>query len=102
MERKGIYKSNKFQQRMREVFTGENGLLADKALCLGAAGDGTIFIGTENGVNYKKENGEFGSFTCGAVSVIAQCEEGKVYFASDKTVYVAEKGKIRELQEDIF
>ena len=59
MERKGIYKSNKFPQRMREVFNGENGLLADKALCLGAAGDGTIFIGTENGVNYKKENGEF-------------------------------------------
>ena len=58
MERKGIYKSNKFPQRMREVFNGENGLLADKALCLGAAGDGTIFIGTENGVNYKKENGE--------------------------------------------
>ena len=98
MERKGIYKSNKFPQRMREVFTGDNGLLADRALCLGVAGDGTIFIGTENGVNYKKDNGEFGSFTCGVVSVIAQCEDGKVYFASDKTVYVAENGKIRELQ----
>ena len=31
MERKGIYKSNKFPQRMREVFTGENGLLADRS-----------------------------------------------------------------------
>ncbi|MBO7178911.1 MAG: hypothetical protein J6V78_01095 [Clostridia bacterium] len=98
MERKGIYKSNKFAQRMCEVFNQEKGLLADKALCLGASGDGTIFIGTENGVNYRKKNGEFGAFSCGAVSVLAQGKDGVVYFASGKTVYICEKGKIRELQ----
>ena len=44
MERKGIYKTNKFPQRMCEVFNQEKGLLTDKSLCLGAAEDGTIFI----------------------------------------------------------
>ncbi len=98
MERKGVYKSNKFPQRMCEVYTSEKGLLADNALCLSSSKDGTIFIGTEKGLNYTKKDGSFGSFSCGAVTVIAEGENGKVFFASSKTVYVCENGKIRELQ----
>ena len=86
MERKGIYKTNKFPQRMCEVFNQEKGLLTDKSLCLGAAEDGTIFIGTEKGLNYRKKDGTFGSFSCGSVTVIAQGKDGVVFFASGKTV----------------
>ena len=98
MERKGFYKLNKFAQRMCDVFTTENGLVADKALCLGASENGTIFIGTENGLNYRKKDGTFGSFSCGAVTVIAKGKDGVVFFASEKTVYICENDKIRELQ----
>jgi hypothetical protein len=93
MERKGVYKSNEFPQRMCEVYTSEKGLLADNALCLSSSKDGTIFIGTEKGLNYTKKDGSFCSFSCGAVNVISEGENGKVFFASTKTVYVFENGK---------
>ena len=94
----GCYKTGKFLQRDTEFFTSENGLNSDKALCLAADKTGGIYIGTDAGLNYLKADGSFGSFACGAVTSVFASGDGKVYFASDKTVYSFCDGKITELQ----
>lgn len=96
--RKGFYKSNKYPQRTCEFFTAANGLLSDKALCLAAGADGTVYIGTEGGLNYTKNDGSIGSFKCGCVQAAFAAKNGKVYIASGKTLYCADGGKIEELQ----
>lgn len=98
MERKGFYKSNKYPQRTCEFYGTGNGLLADKALCLGSDKNGVVYIGTESGLNYTKADGSFGSFACGAVKTIFTAKNGIVYFATDRTVYSVADGKIAELQ----
>lgn len=95
--RKGSYKSNLFPQRTCEYFYASNGLLSDKALCLASDANGTVYIGTDSGLNYTKADGSFGSFACDAVSVIHVIGE-KVWFAANKTVYLFENGKIAEIQ----
>ncbi len=97
MERKGFYKSAKFPQRTCEFFTAENGLISEKASCLGYSEDGTVYIGTDCGLSYTKKDGTFGNFPCGNVSRIYSDGE-KVYFSCEKTLYVAEDGKITEFQ----
>ena len=97
MNRKGFYKSAKFPQRICQFYTSANGMLSDKAFCLAAADDGTVYIGTENGLNYTKKDGTLGSFTCGAVEVI-HTAGNKVYFASENTLFTGSNGKFKELQ----
>jgi len=67
-------------------------------LCLAAAEDGTVYIGTEGGLNYTKADGSIGSFKCDAVKTAFAAKNGKVYIASGKTLYCAADGKIEELQ----
>ena len=96
--RKGFYKSSKYPQRTCEFFTAENALLSSKAYCLAAADDGTVYIGTEGGLNYTKADGSIGSFKCEAVKTAFAAKNGKVYIAAGKTLYCAADGKIEELQ----
>ena len=98
MERKGYYKSRSFPQRICDFFDGSNGLLADRALCLASGADGTVYIGTENGLNYSKSDGGFGSLACGCVQAINAADDGTIYFASGKIVFCVKNGKICELQ----
>lgn len=95
--RKGCYKSNSFPQRFCDYYYASNGLLSDKALCLEADKNGTVYIGTESGLNYTKADGSFGSFACGSVNAVHAADSG-VFFAADKTVYVFADGKISEIQ----
>ena len=95
--RKGYYKSNKYPQRFCDFFSSANGLLSDKALCLAADSDGTVFIGTESGLNFTKADGTFGTFACGKVTN-AHADGKNVYFSADKTIYLFNEGKISELQ----
>ncbi len=104
MNRKGYYKTGKAPQRFCEFITTAQGLSSDKALCLAAGTDGTVYIGTDCGLNYTKADGSFGAFPCGEVKIIFAAKNGKVYFSSGKTLYAAENGKISEMQsfdEDI-
>ena len=48
MERKGLYKSKKYSQRLCDFYGVNNGLLSDKANCLAADKNGFVYIGTEN------------------------------------------------------
>ncbi|MBQ7100738.1 MAG: hypothetical protein IJN81_03830, partial [Clostridia bacterium] len=91
--RKGFYKSNIFPQRMCEFFTADNGLLSSKALCLGAGADGTVYIGTESGLNYTKADGSLGSFNCGKVNAIFTFD-GVTYIACGNELYSAKNGEI--------
>lgn len=95
--RKGLYKSNKYPQRFCEYFTADNGLLSSKAICLGADKNGTVYIGTENGLNYTKADGSLGSFNCGKVSAIYAFEE-VVYFACGNELYAVKNGEISLFQ----
>lgn len=99
MKRTATYKLAKAPQRFCEFITAANGLASDKALCLGAGQDGTVFIGTDCGLNYTKADGSFGLFPCGAVSRIFTAKSGKTYFASGKVLYIAENGTIAEMQQ---
>ncbi len=98
MDRKGSYKSKKFPQRTCEFFTVENGLISSKAICLAGGLDGTVYIGTDGGLNYTKADGSFGAFLCGAVKTISVANDGTVYFTSGKTLYQVKEKKISELQ----
>ena len=98
MERKGIYKSKKYPQRLCEFYGVNNGLLSDKALCLASDANGTVYIGTENGLNYTKKDGTFGAFNCGTVATAYSAKCGTVFFATEKTVYSANDGTINEIQ----
>lgn len=99
MERKGCYRCGKFPQRFCEYYGEKDGLLSDAAFRLACDGAGKVYIGTENGLNYTKDDGSFGSFPCGKIDVIyARRSEGAVYFASDKTVYLFKNGTVSELQ----
>lgn len=103
--RKGFYKSNKYPQRTCEFFTASNGLLSSKANCLAADKNGTVYIGTDGGLNYTKADGSLGAFKCDAVKTAYVAKDGTVYFATDRTVYTAADGKIAELQSfdaDLF
>ncbi len=98
MERKGSYCSKSFLQKTCEYFTADNGLISSKALCLGCGNDGTVYIGTEAGLNYTKADGTFGAFPLGKIKTIFTSPDGTVYFASGSTVYSALNGKISEVQ----
>lgn len=98
MKRKGYYKNNKYPQRTCSFYGSGNGLASDKAYCLANGADGTVYIGTDDGLNYTKADGSFGTFRCGAVKTLFSAKNGTVYFAADKTVYTAVDGKIAELQ----
>ncbi len=98
MERKGLYKSKKYPQRLCDFYGVNNGLLSDKANCLAADKNGFVYIGTENGLNYTKADGSFGSFNCGAVNVAFTAKDGTVFFATENTVYSVADGKISEIQ----
>ena len=98
MERKGLYKSKKYPQRLCDFYGVNNGLLSDKANCLAADKNGFVYIGTENGLNYTKADGSFGSFNCGAVNVAFSAKDGTVFFAAENTVYSVADGKISEIQ----
>lgn len=98
MERKGLYKSKKYPQRLCEFYGVNNGLLSDKALCLASDANGTVYIGTENGLNYTKKDGTFGSFNCGTVITAYSAKCGTVFFATENTVYSAADGAINEIQ----
>ncbi len=95
--RKGFYKSNKYPQRICDYFTADNGLLSSKALCLGADKNGTVYIGTENGLNYTKADGALGSFNCGKVQLIFTAGD-TVYFAAGNELYTAVNGEISHMQ----
>ena len=95
--RKGSYKSNSFPQRLCDYYYASNGLLSDKALCLAADNNGTVYIGTDCGLNFTKADGTFGSFACSSVNVI-HVQGENVWFAADKTVYLLNSGKIAEIQ----
>lgn len=97
MQRKGFYKSQKYPQRTCEFFTAENGLLSSKALCLAADKNGTVYIGTEGGLNYTKADGTIGSFSCGKVQAVFSAGE-TVYFAAGNVLYSVNEGKISEMQ----
>lgn len=97
MERKGFYKSQKYPQRACEFFTSENGLLSSKALCLAADKSGTVYIGTDGGLNYTKADGSMGSFPCGRVQALFAANDA-VYFAAGKVLYAVKDGKISEMQ----
>ncbi len=98
MERIGFYKSQKYPQRTCDFFTAANGLLSNKANCLAADKNGNVYIGTDGGLNYTKADGSIGSFKCDAVNVAYTAESGIVYFATDKTVYEVNDGKISTIQ----
>lgn len=98
MKRKGFYKSEKYPQRLCDYFTVNNGLLSNKATCLAADGEGTVYIGTDCGLNYTKADGTLGAFKCDAVKTAFTAKCGTVYFATADTVYTAKDGKIEELQ----
>lgn len=103
MKKHGIFKTAKYPQRICDYYTSSNGLLDDKAYCL-AECNGTVYIGTEKGLNYTKEDGTLGSFPCPRVKAVYSAGD-KVYFAAKNTVYVVENGKITELQtldEDVI
>ena len=86
MERKGFYKSNKYPQRTADYYGASNGLASDKAHCLANGADGTVYIGTDDGLNYTKTDNTFGTFKCGAVKTIYSAKNGTVYFAAENTV----------------
>lgn len=98
MIRKGFYKSEKYPQRMCDYFTVNNGLLSNKATCIAGGADGTVYIGTDSGLNYTKADGSLGSFKCDAVKTAYTAKDGTVYFATANRVYTAKEGKIAELQ----
>ena len=98
MKRKGYYKSENYPQRLCDYYTVNNGLLSNKAKCLAADNDGTVYIGTDGGLNYTKSDGTIGSFKCDAVKTAYTAKNGTVYFATASTVYTANKGIITELQ----
>ncbi len=97
MERKGFYKSQKYSQRACEFFTSENGLLSSKALCLAADKNGSVYIGTDGGLNYTKADGSMGSFPCNKVQTVFAAN-GAVYFAAGNVLYTVNDGKIFEMQ----
>ena len=96
MRKHGIFKTGKYPQRLCDYFTSANGLLDDKAYCL-AECEGTVYIGTEKGLNYTKADGTLGSFPCPCVKAIYS-DKDKVYFAAENIIYVAKNGEISELQ----
>ncbi|MBQ2848807.1 MAG: hypothetical protein IJE74_11175 [Clostridia bacterium] len=98
MKRKGFYKSGKYPQRICDYFTVGNGLLSNKANCLAGGADGTVYIGTDGGLNYTKADGSIGSFKCDAVKTAYSAKDGTVYFATTNTVYAAKSEEITELQ----
>lgn len=98
MIRKGSYNSKKYPQRTCDYFSASNGLLTDKAYCLAADKNETVYIGTESGLNYTKEDGSFGSFPCSAVKTVFVAKDNTAYFSAGNTLYTAKGGKIEELQ----
>ncbi|MBR3779892.1 MAG: hypothetical protein IKK63_01660 [Clostridia bacterium] len=96
MKKHGIFKTAKYPQRICDYYTSANGLLDNKAYCL-AECDGTVYIGTEKGLNYTKKDGNLGAFPCPAVKAVFSAN-GKVYFAAQNIIYVSENGNINELQ----
>lgn len=98
MSKNGFYKSEKYRQRLCDYYTVNNGLLSNKALCLAAGPDGTVYIGTDIGLNYTKADGTFGSFKCESVKAAYTAKSGIVYFATSNTVFTAFDGKISPLQ----
>lgn len=98
MKRKGFYTSGGFLQRSCEIFTAENGLLSSKALCLGTCDDGTVYIGTDCGLNRIDSDGTLTSFPCPAVSNIFVSENGCVFFSCENILYVMQNGKVDEFQ----
>lgn len=96
MKRKGFYKNLKFPQRLCDFYTSDNGLLDDKAYCL-AECCGTVYIGTEKGLNYTKADGSIGSFPCKSVKAVFAAYK-TVYFAAENVVYTINDGNISELQ----
>ncbi len=96
MKKHGIFKTAKYPQRLCDYYNESNGLLDNKAYCLAECG-GTIYIGTEKGLNYTKADGTLGAFPCPAVKAVFSAN-GKVYFAARNIIYVAENGIISELQ----
>lgn len=99
MARKGIYKSNKYPQRICEFFTVNNGMLSDKANCLAADKNGNVYIGTDGGLNYTKADGTLGAFKCDAVVAAFSAKDGTVFFATENTVYAVNDGRIEEIQK---
>lgn len=98
MTRKGSYLSKTFKQRACEYYNAEKGLMSDKALCLCEGKDGTVYIGTDLGLNFTKADGSFGAFSCGEVKIIYTAPDGTVFFANDKTLYAVNDKKISEFQ----
>lgn len=96
MKKHGIFKTAKYPQRLCDYYNESNGLLDNKAYCLAECG-GTVYIGTEKGLNYTKADGTLGAFPCPAVKAVFSAN-GKVYFAARNIIYVAENGIISELQ----
>ena len=95
--RKGFYKSNTYPQRFCEYFTADNGLLSGKATCLGAGADGTVYIGTDAGLNYTKADGSLGGFACGKISAIFTFG-GVTYFGCGNELYAVNNGEISLFQ----
>ena len=96
MKKYGIFKTGKYPQRLCDFYTSANGLLDNKAYCLAECG-GTVYIGTEKGLNYTKADGSLGAFPCPAVKAM-HTDNDKVYIAAGNIIYVAKDGEIKELQ----
>lgn len=97
MKRHGHFKTAKFPQRLCDFYTSANGLLDDKAYCL-AECNGNVYIGTEKGLNYTKNDGTLGAFPCPSVKA-AYSAGDKVYFSAKNIIYEITDGKINELQK---
>ena len=69
MKKHGIFKTAKYPQRLCDYYNESNGLLDNKAYCLAECG-GTVYLGTEKGLNYTKADGTLGAFPCPAVKAV--------------------------------
>ena len=87
--------AKKFMQKTKTVYNNSNGLPSDNITALAFSSDGTLFIGTDNGLAFYRD-GEFKGtkYIVTPVKSIFASRDGKVFVSSDDKVYVFEGNKV--------
>lgn len=96
-------KTSKFNQRTVKILNSDSGLMSDAIFNVKAYSDKEVYIGTDNGLNFLKHDGTYGTFECGPVKYIHKFRD-KVYFSSGKSLFCFNKNsinKVTDLEEDI-
>ncbi|MCR5485199.1 MAG: hypothetical protein K6F09_06360, partial [Clostridiales bacterium] len=87
----------KTPQRIRHFYGADDGLPSSSVLCLALDGGGNLFVGTEKGAAYFKNDGfEKIKGIKGSVKKLLPLKNGNVFAVSENTVYTLADKKVKE------